>query len=88
MADEAGMSFIGARDIMNRNYECYVLMTMLAMTTSRARFMSTVTNTRHPAVAAASWASLQDLSDGRATRPPWASTACPGTASSPDGGPS
>jgi len=67
-AEAAGMVAIGAGDITTRNFECYVTMTMLALSTSRAKFLSTITNpvTRHPAVVAASWASLQKISGGRA----------------------
>ncbi|MBV9996394.1 MAG: LLM class flavin-dependent oxidoreductase [Caulobacteraceae bacterium] len=68
LAEESGMLLLGAGDIMTRNFECYVEMTLLAMCSRRARFMSTMTNpvTRHPGVVASAWASLQKISGGRA----------------------
>ena len=67
LAEDSGMLLLGAGDIMTRNFELYVEMTLLALNSRRARFMSTMTNpvTRHPGVVASAWASLQKISGGR-----------------------
>jgi 5,10-methylenetetrahydromethanopterin reductase len=67
VADEMGMSFIGVGDLQTRCFEMTVLLTMLALNTSSARLMPTISNpvSRHPAVMASSFASLQCLSGGR-----------------------
>jgi 5,10-methylenetetrahydromethanopterin reductase len=66
-ADEAGLSFVGMADVVTRNFEMTVGLTLLALSTSSIRIASTVTNPllRHPGVNAAAFASLQHITGGR-----------------------
>ena len=66
-AEEAGLAGMAVTDSQNLAGDCYVALAAAAMVTSRLGLGTGVTNpvTRHPAVTAAAFASLQELSGGR-----------------------
>lgn len=67
-ADEAGFAMVMTGDSPALGGEHFVGLTTIAMTTARARVGSYISNvvTRHPAVAAAGIASINEISGGRA----------------------
>jgi 5,10-methylenetetrahydromethanopterin reductase len=67
MAEDAGFDLLTCGDSQSLWAECYSLMTFAATVTSRPALAITVTNpmTRHPAVAAAAAAGIQQISGGR-----------------------
>lgn len=68
-AESAGASGLAIYDAQNTDGEVYVALAAAAMATKTLQLGTGVTNpvTRHPAVAAAAMASLQQLSNGRMT---------------------
>lgn len=68
LAEASGFQHISVGDTPVRVMDASVTLTLLATHTSRVRFGPTISNpiTRHPAVAAATYASLQALSGSRA----------------------
>jgi len=67
-AEELGFAGIAFGDSQSRNGETIVALTVAAMSTQRLGLGTSVVNsyTRHPAVMASAFASLQSLSGGRA----------------------
>ena len=67
-AEAAGLAGLAVTDSQNLAGDCYVALAAAALVTSKLCLGTGVTNpvTRHPAVTAAAFASLQELSQGRA----------------------
>ncbi|MCL2582415.1 MAG: LLM class flavin-dependent oxidoreductase, partial [Streptosporangiales bacterium] len=67
LCEDAGFDGMFITDSQNLWLECWVALTVAAMTTSRLKLGTCVTNpvTRHPAVTADAAASLQEVSGGR-----------------------
>lgn len=68
-AERSGWDGMAVVDSQNLSGDCYVALTAAALQTERLGLATAVTNpvTRHPAVTASAIASLQALSNGRAT---------------------
>ena len=68
LAENQGFDYIGIPDSQSLWRELYLSLSVVANATSKVRIGPTVTNvlTRHPAVAASSIATLNEISSGRA----------------------
>jgi len=68
LAEQLGYAGVWIADSHSVFRDAYVILANLAVATSRIKLATGVTQTvtRHPAAVASSWATLQELSDGRA----------------------